>query len=236
MDRAAATPRWARSNPPLEGGSSARHIVPGRKYTVSCVRACYPDGLRIRWWPIAGTFHEDNETVGFPHYHYHIDWRFVAPKLRRDIAHAIGEGEDRMANAIITASHIRALGQQGHHNSGQNGAIPLEPTTPTRSWYRRLKRAAYIAQPVRWSAIGTRHWHRRMEDAVRGCAMHMAEDGSRTCPHRGTDLTSVEPDQNGIIECPAHGLHWNARTGDLVPRPEFKARTPTERFRALLGS
>ena len=227
--------RWSRSNPPLEGGAIASHILPGRRYSVSCVRACYPYGLRIRWWPIAGTFHEDDDSVGFAHYHYHIDWRFVAPNLRGEIAEMIGERGDRMANAVITASHIRALGQDNHRSNTDNGPTPVESATPTARWYRRRDRIAYIAQPVPWSVIGTRRWHRRMEDAVRHCMMQPAKDGTRTCPHRGTDLTSIEPDENGIIECPAHGLHWSAGTGELVPRPEFIARTPTERFRALLG-
>jgi len=37
------------------------------------------------------------------------------------------------------------------------------------------------------------------------------------CPHRGTDLTPFEkPDGTAI--CPGHGLRWNLKTGELMPR------------------
>lgn len=37
------------------------------------------------------------------------------------------------------------------------------------------------------------------------------------CPHRGTDLTPfIKPD--GTVVCPGHGLLWNTKTGDLMPR------------------
>lgn len=35
------------------------------------------------------------------------------------------------------------------------------------------------------------------------------------CPHRGYDLSNVTP-KNGIIECPLHGLHFDATTKQLV--------------------
>ena len=40
----------------------------------------------------------------------------------------------------------------------------------------------------------------------------------RTCPHQGTPLASVAPDEFGVLTCPAHLLGWDSRTGRLVPR------------------
>ena len=37
------------------------------------------------------------------------------------------------------------------------------------------------------------------------------------CPHRGTPLNAIAPDENGVIHCPAHGLKWSAKTGEMVP-------------------
>ena len=36
------------------------------------------------------------------------------------------------------------------------------------------------------------------------------------CPHRGYDLTNVEPDENGVITCPLHSLKFDAKTKKLI--------------------
>lgn len=36
------------------------------------------------------------------------------------------------------------------------------------------------------------------------------------CPHRGYDLSQV-PDENGIIQCPLHGLKFDSKTKKLIP-------------------
>jgi hypothetical protein len=67
-------------------------------------------------------------------------------------------------------------------------------------------------------------WLPKLEAAYAG---HRLKD-CRTCPHRGLSLRSVVPEDgtiskgslviDQIIVCPGHGLAWNARTGELVPR------------------
>lgn len=38
----------------------------------------------------------------------------------------------------------------------------------------------------------------------------------KVCPHRGFNLDSIPPDENGLIECPMHGLRFYAESGKLV--------------------
>lgn len=42
----------------------------------------------------------------------------------------------------------------------------------------------------------------------------------RICPHQNIRLEGVPVNSSGIVTCPAHGLQWNTKTGDLIPRPE----------------
>ena len=48
------------------------------------------------------------------------------------------------------------------------------------------------------------------------CRNMRMQPGGR-CPHRGTPLNAVAPDENGVIHCPAHGLKWLATTGEMAP-------------------
>jgi nitrite reductase/ring-hydroxylating ferredoxin subunit len=36
------------------------------------------------------------------------------------------------------------------------------------------------------------------------------------CPHKGYDLSTIEPDKNGEIHCPLHDLKFNAKTGQMI--------------------
>lgn len=38
------------------------------------------------------------------------------------------------------------------------------------------------------------------------------------CPHRNFPLNGLEPDSDGNVICPGHGLKWNLATGKLVSR------------------
>ncbi len=38
------------------------------------------------------------------------------------------------------------------------------------------------------------------------------------CPHRGFDLTNEEPDENGIITCPLHGLKFDKNSKKIINR------------------
>jgi hypothetical protein len=36
------------------------------------------------------------------------------------------------------------------------------------------------------------------------------------CPHQRFNLGSLQPDAEGVLTCPGHGLRWNKDTGELV--------------------
>lgn len=46
---------------------------------------------------------------------------------------------------------------------------------------------------------------------------HKLVDSCKRCPHQGTYLGNVQPDRNGVVTCPAHGLRFDAEHGNLVP-------------------
>jgi hypothetical protein len=54
-------------------------------------------------------------------------------------------------------------------------------------------------------------WLPALEKSCSGLTMQ-----NMTCPHRGTPLESCSPDGD-VVTCPAHGLRWNVKTGELVP-------------------
>ena len=84
---------------------------------------------------------------------------------------------------------------------------------PAESWYRVAKRkfnAHYPAYPHK-----TPHWVRELEAAYAGATL----SPGLICPHKGAPLEGMQPDDDGCITCPFHGLRWNASTGQLAPRP-----------------
>ncbi len=41
---------------------------------------------------------------------------------------------------------------------------------------------------------------------------------NRRCPHKNIPLNGLQPDSDGNVICPGHGLKWNLATGQLVSR------------------
>lgn len=46
------------------------------------------------------------------------------------------------------------------------------------------------------------------------------------CPHRGYDLSQVNPDRDGKITCPLHGLQFDALTKKLLNDPSKFSEDP----------
>jgi hypothetical protein len=36
------------------------------------------------------------------------------------------------------------------------------------------------------------------------------------CPHKGTSLKNVLPNEKGLLKCPTHGLLFSSKTGNLI--------------------
>lgn len=43
------------------------------------------------------------------------------------------------------------------------------------------------------------------------------------CPHRGAELHTLEPNADGVVVCPLHGLHICTVTRRVMPEPERMA-------------
>ena len=182
----------------------AEIFTPGRFYDRLCIRASWPDGTsKPQWWPVHGPLHEDREIIGFPHQHYHIDWRFLN-KRQRESASA----PERLAalyNVPITAI---VLSEDPIKRAFLSERPPADPGSHQ---YARTKRLRYHGIP--WPPGGQfllHRWYAKLAEAYRE---HSLKPGL-ICPHRGADLSGIAP-QDGIIICPMHGLQWHAQTGTL---------------------
>lgn len=213
-------------------GRRSKPFAVGKKYRVPCVRATWPMGtVMAKWWPVMGELHEDNEHLNFPFYHWHIDWRFVpesALELRRD-GSPMGDRSLSIRSMIARPLHIDAIWPRGEPRPPKHRVVrPAEmsrelPDGPRKLWYGRRLRTCYRSHPfsfgeINLGAFGLNRDRRPSFPAFPALAhayrdQTLGGDNGMICPHRGYDLSSVPPDDDGIVECPLHGLRWCVRTG-----------------------
>lgn len=179
-------------------------FIPGKFYNRLCIRACWPDGdSRPQWWPVHGPMHEDREFINFPHYHYHVDWRFL---IRDQREKAIGPCRlPAIYNIPISAVMLSEDPRQTAMLSDRPKDDPLRPQ------YAQTKKRRYHGIP--WPSteqIPTARWYDKLAAAYRDQKLKPG----LVCPHRGAELAGIPP-QEGIIICPMHGLQWRADTGEL---------------------
>lgn len=167
----------------------------GKFYNVPCVLGEWGNRSKRAWWPVMGSQHEDKDIIGFPHQHYHIDWRFVArPQTDWFQAAVSALADNPLAynyNLPLMTWHLNEHG------------LPAPVL-------RRRKCQRPHALPWDLRRIT---WMPKLEAAYKGCKLAKGH----ICPHRGFDL-SHEPVVNGVVTCPLHGLRWNIETGELAPR------------------
>lgn len=170
--------------------SIASYII-GQRYPVRLVVGTWGSQFE-QPWPVFTPVHSDAEHINFPHDHWHIDWRFVPASMYRKALASIKRDIDRL-------DHVPAAVRLYARPLMKNWANHLELVAPRR--YLRPHPNYY--QGARWlPALTEAMADRRMVD--------------RICPHRGASLCGIEPDADGIIECPAHGLRWRVDTGEVV--------------------
>lgn len=145
-------------------------------------------------WPVIGPKHEDAEIINFPWHHYHIDWRFVPQRLLSRVGYYFTDpgsphlpGQRSLATPLAEALR-------------RNDAGLPAPVM------RRLKCKREFAPYPKAHFIGA------LEKKFVGCRLKK----DHICPHRGVPLDSLPRDENGVVQCPAHGLRWNLRTGEIV--------------------
>lgn len=170
--------------------SERQSLQIGRYYEVPTVLGILAN---YRWeWPVIGQKHEDAEIIQFTDLHYHIDWRFVdARVLKRMVTW--------YKSSKYGPSHLLGIpltqGDWAHQKT-----LP-EPVIKRL----KCKRDFPTFPQVRW----LNHLEAKYEHCVLKAPV---------CPHRGIALDSLPCNEDGIVECPAHGLRWNLKTGELVKR------------------
>lgn len=160
----------------------------GKYYQVQAIRVTDWHGY-CGWLPIIGPKHEDSEFIGFPWQHFHIDWRFAATEVA-----------DGLASRRLGASGMYAWPVQCPDTRGVQ--VILEGPTVRRMTYKRA------LPPFPWHAA---NWLTPLQ-AKYACAK--LTNGK--CPHRGIPVEAMIDLGGGILECPGHGLRWNALTGESL--------------------
>lgn len=199
--------------------------VIGKTYLVPCVRTSWPmsdkapgSDREARWIPIIGHPHRDDDAVDYPTLHWHADHRFVDfSQLRqstivdRHYRHFDNTPYD-LTMAAFQAPIPGILPEplpgepERHHTLPQIAELQIE-----QSRYYRIM-ALECRQEIPAYAHENGSWLSELTEQFRNRTLI---DG-RYCPHRSQDLATVEPDHDGIVTCPLHGLRWCARTGAIM--------------------
>ena len=182
----------------------------GRYYRIPHVRARWPGASRRKaWWiPVLGPLHEDREIIGFMDVHWHVDYRFLPTAVRkrlRDLkVHPAWDVFDTPVTKVVP------VGWSEHHGR-KVGYLPEGQPPETYMRDRRVKcKADYPADPFAEVAS----WFADLEAAYADRSLK----AGLICPHRGADLSTFTPDEEGCVTCPLHGLRWHIETGKLVRR------------------
>ncbi|GGN49586.1 hypothetical protein GCM10011349_20370 [Novosphingobium indicum] len=164
--------------------------VPGQFYMVPVVPYIYC-GVKGDW-PVIGPMHTDLEHFNFPDAHYHVDPRFLTEQQARRVERYGGTFYGSLA-AVTQAQPLFRRGEP--HEKGR----PILKLRKCRS-----ADTPYV------------HGGKPVIQALRADYPNPAEpirrtDGRLLCPHRKADLSSLVPDDQGIVTCPLHGLHVDCR-------------------------
>ncbi|MDR3513762.1 MAG: hypothetical protein P4L73_19165 [Caulobacteraceae bacterium] len=186
--------------------------IAGRMYLVPTV--AHPWGWYAeRPWPVFLPLHEDTRFFAFVEPHYHIDPRFID---RRSWERIAGSHADEARRRDLSASDSPWLAVQAkplaRHRRGP-GDKPLAPVV----WRRRRCQRVYVPYVVE-------HLRVREGMGVQGIRDHFAgaqaprNRAGWVCPHQSAALGSIEPDDDGVITCPLHGLRVRAADGLCLGR------------------
>lgn len=157
---------------------------------VPCIKVLYYSGLSD-WVPILLPKHTDVE-LGITREHYHIDWRFVGKWRFEHIINCrkqIGDPDGVHMGFIL-----------GEEATTEAFDKPVMKRMQCKRQHGVFPNLANVPQQVEKSCVG-----KTLKDNM-------------ICPHRGIDLSGLEPDNEGNIVCPGHGLKFNLQSGEIVHR------------------
>lgn len=213
-----------------EKGDS-NHMQVGDIVEVLHVRGLWtPGGDTARFWPVMGSFHTD-ESLNFEPLHYHVDYRFLTEseaEKTRDMAELrYIDG----ATAIVTACyHTPLMGRliipEGEDDKNEdlcrwsrNPGHYRRQNHMIREWLAGFPKESYMQTIPRkyrrpWPGCpGQDKLRQKLYFEYRDARLDLA---TMACPHRGVDLSGIEPDDQGVIHCPGHGLRFCARSGQSI--------------------
>jgi nitrite reductase/ring-hydroxylating ferredoxin subunit len=171
----------------------SRPIKLGEIFLVCCVVERDFDGNITSITPVLESKHSDKEN-GQDEIHYHTDFRFIK----------IEESNEESSGFKITDSRKFFLNREDKFR--------IELLSNSRLEYMELEVLNEI------SGIG-----RAMTIFVRNSKLKHKCIHKGKCPHRGMDLSQVEP-VDGVITCPLHSLQFNAETKQLIKECEDTLR------------
>jgi hypothetical protein len=162
-------------------------VTIGKFYRVPAVLVA--EWHRFRGWlPVIGPMHEDSEIIGFPWQHFHCDWRFMPHKLFEGLSYPRGP-------EFVYSWPIQCP-------DGRGDRVILEgPTLKLMKCKRELPSFPRVAKDAWPEKLRTKY----------ACARLI----NGHCPHRGIPVSAMRRDGD-ILECPGHGLRWNALTGEAA--------------------
>ena len=184
----------------------AKKMKPGTLHPRTCVRTIWPwaTGQKPSWIPIIGPSHEDREFIRFPMEHWHVDYRFLPERQRREhnnvfaipVTHVWPDVPDADGSGIPLAELAA-------------GKFPLE------SYLRTMRRRFGVPYPG-YPGPHRAFWLPELQAAYGD--EHLGPD--LVCPHRGLPLEGMLPDAEGCVTCPGHGLRWHLESGALRPQED----------------
>lgn len=215
-------------NAPLVDTLTAPPVI-GQVYAVRCVwhRSTQThNGISAPWmWlPVIGHAHRDPELG--PHAsarHYHFDFRFISAK---QLYAAFGvRARHHRWQYVLGAIHWCAetadevMRSEGIKYPGLLDKTVLAAKTQslqTEVLLRRCVRSSPIFPDQRSPQLPKKQLPitYTVEETCRG---QRIDPANPVCPHKGIALHSV-PIINGCIDCPGHGLRFDATTGEIVSR------------------
>lgn len=164
--------------------------VVGRYYMVPVVRFvwCKIDAD----WPVLGPLHTDKDFFNFDRAHYHVDARFVNKR-----------------NAERAQIHRQGIFAQAQGSPLSRRNVEGAPEVPTGLPVLKRLKCQTADFPYQFhnqpTVSALRIAYGDVGPEKRAIPIRRA-DGRLLCPHRKVDLSQFEPDADGVVTCPLHGL------------------------------
>ena len=181
--------------------------VVGQSYQRPCVRGVWRS-VEPRWLPVIGPVHTDTGPVNADFEHVHVDYRFLPRAMRAEA--------DAGPHSIFNINAVHSTPISTVWPEGADSPISLDDGDirdwPDQSWMR-LDELAYQGPYPQYPGQFV-PWLRDLHGFYRDATLK-----GGICPHQGADLRGIEPDAQGIITCPLHGLRWRADNGRIAAPP-----------------